>query len=424
MIPEPGDRFRLLHSSDWHLGRRLYGRSQREYCARFLDWLLEKMVELKVQALIVAGDIFDTAAPSPAVQALYYEFLAQVCRLPLRPEVVVIAGNHDSPSLLSAPGALLKSLHIHVVGTVSPEGEDELICLKDASGQSRLVVCAVPHPRDRDLRLSAAGEGPQDKERQLVAAIGGHYGRLARKAAELKEKLGLNLPVAATGHLFAAGGQTLEGDGVRPLYVGSLGQVPVDIFPPVFDYVALGHLHQAQTVGKNPSRRYCGSPLAMSFSEAGQVKSITVADFGPQAGPPDLFALAVPEFQPLARLSGDRAQLCQALTKLRDDGRSLWLELEYNGSELWPDLRESLAELVADSRLEILRLRRTGPGALGPCAPGEAVEELQNLDARQLFERLLDDRQVPAEQRPPLLAAYDEILFQLAQEPEPEEGVA
>ncbi|MDL2227121.1 exonuclease subunit SbcD, partial [Deltaproteobacteria bacterium OttesenSCG-928-M10] len=152
--------FRLLHTSDWHLGRPLYGRRRYAEYGKFLDWLLETIVREEVDALLLAGDVFDISAPSPAAQALYYDFLARAASGTKCGQVVVIAGNHDSPALLNAPGGLLKALNIHVVGTVSDDGEAEIIRLHDEGGRLRLIVGAVPYPRDRDLRESAAGESP------------------------------------------------------------------------------------------------------------------------------------------------------------------------------------------------------------------------------------------------------------------------
>ncbi|MDR2945135.1 MAG: exonuclease subunit SbcD, partial [Candidatus Adiutrix sp.] len=237
---------RILHTSDWHLGRALYGRRRHHEFAAFLDWLAEVIEARGVEALLLAGDVFDSVSPSPRAQELYYRFLGRMANSAVCGHVVVIAGNHDSPALLSAPGAILKALDIHVVGTLSESGQEEVLTLRDKDGSPRLIVAAVPYPRDRDLRDAAAGESPEDKERKLAEAVGEHYHRVGRLAEAAQAALDEKPPVVALGHLLAAGGQSVEGDGVRSLYIGSLGRMPVTIFPDVFDYVALGHLHQPQ----------------------------------------------------------------------------------------------------------------------------------------------------------------------------------
>lgn len=398
---------RLLHTSDWHLGRALCGRRRLAEFAAFLDWLVETIDREKVDVLAVAGDIFDSSAPSAQVQSLYYRFLGRVALETGCGQAVIIAGNHDSPALLAAPGAILRALDIHVVGWAEPDPRNEVFLLKDPSGGPRLIVAAVPYPRDRDLRESEAGESAGDKERKLIEAIERHYREAGRLAGELRDSLPVGVPLLAMGHLFAAGGLTVDGDGVRSLYVGALGQVPASVFPDCFDYVALGHLHQPQVVGGNPGRRYSGAPLTLSFSEAGRPKSVTLVDFLP--GGPSISQAPVPVFQRLESLKGDWGPLSAALDRLREEGARAWLEVEYDGLEVIGDLRERVREKISGTDLEVLRVRdaRLVDRTLAENLAGENLEE---LDEMEVFRRCLRAHQVPEEQQPELEAAYGEIL--------------
>ena len=141
----------ILHTSDWHLGRTLYGRRRQEEFAAFLDWLLGCISTYNIDVLIVAGDIFDTSTPGTAAQELYYRFLARVGSTGCR-HVVIIGGNHDSPSFLDAPAGLLRALDVHVVGQACTEPVDQVLLLHDDLGEPQLLVCAVPYLRDRDIR--------------------------------------------------------------------------------------------------------------------------------------------------------------------------------------------------------------------------------------------------------------------------------
>jgi len=398
---------RLLHTSDWHLGRVLCGRRRYAEFAAFLDWLVETIDREKVEVLAVAGDIFDSSSPSAQVQSLYYRFLGRVALETDCAQVLIIAGNHDSAALLAAPGEILRALDIHVVGQVSRELSDEIFLLKDQAGRPRLIAAAVPYPRDRDLRESQAGESIEDKEAKLVAAISEHYREVGRLAEELQAGLPAPVPLLALGHLFAAGGLTVDGDGVRSLYVGSLGQVPAEVFPACFDYVALGHLHQPQIVGGNPSRRYSGAPLNLSFSEAGRSKSLTLVDFLP--GGPEITPIPVPVFQRLESLRGDWEYISTALDRLREEEAPVWLEVDYEGSEIIGDLRERIVDKVAGSSLEVLRIRDLRLTAQALTA-GRADEILEELDELEVFRRCLQAHQVPEGQKPELEAAYGEIL--------------
>lgn len=151
---------KLLHTSDWHLGRALYGRKRYAEFEAFLNWLAGLIEAEGINVLLVAGDVFDNSVPSNHAQELYYRFLCRVAATPHR-HVVVTAGNHDSPSFLNAPRELLKFLNIHVVGYASAQVEDEVILLAGPDGEPQLIVCAIPYLRDRDIRTAEAGEGKE-----------------------------------------------------------------------------------------------------------------------------------------------------------------------------------------------------------------------------------------------------------------------
>ena len=273
----------VLHTSDWHLGRRLYGRMRYDEFAAFLGWLETAISEQHVDVLIVAGDIFDTMTPSNRAQALYYEFLGRVSRSCCQ-HIVIVAGNHDSPTFLDAPSHVLKFLNVHVIGTACEDLNDEVLVLDDTDGAPHCIIAAVPYLRDRDVRSSSAGESMDSKDANVIKGIRAHYDNVASiakaKQAQLIKSHQRHIPIIATGHLFAAGGTTTEDDGVRELYVGSLGKVSADMFDDGFDYVALGHLHVPQRVGGRETIRYSGSPIAMGFGEARQQKQVLLIQFG------------------------------------------------------------------------------------------------------------------------------------------------
>lgn len=425
---------KILHTSDWHLGRALYGRKRDDEFAAFLDWLLDTIRTRRIDVLLVAGDIFDTGTPGNRAQELYYRFLARLPATGCR-HVVLIAGNHDSPSFLNAPRELLKALDVHVIGgTTSPE--DQVIVLRDQrtlnthtpphpGGTPELIVCAVPYLRDRDLRLAEAGESIEDKERKLLEGIRVHYAAVGRHAEHVRRQLrerqgsseqGVGIPIVGMGHLFTAGGQTVDGDGVRDLYVGSLAHVTAGVFPACFDYVALGHLHVPQTVGGRATIRYSGSPLPMGFGEARQQKVVCEVAFT-GAGEPEVTLVDVPVFRKLERLKGNLAGLEERLRTLAAAGTEAWLEVVYDGDDLVADLRERLEAAVAGTGLELLRIRnnRVVERAL---APQQGAESLDDLDAYEVFARCLAAHEVPEAQRPILTHTYREVVASLHEHPE------
>lgn len=503
----------LLHTSDWHLGRRLYGKPRYDEFKQFLDWQLQTLREQKVDVLLIAGDIFDTTAPSNQAQNLYYDFLSQVCHTECR-HVIIVAGNHDSASFLEAPKQLLKAFNIHIIGSLTDTLTDEVITLSDKAGQPELIVMAVPYLRDRDVRTVGHGERLDDKERKLAQGIKAHYAQIADIAiaqqAQLQANYKRSIPIVATGHLFTVGGQTMEGDGVRDLYVGSLGSISAEIFHPQIDYVALGHLHIPQAVGGQPHIRYAGSPIAMGFGESRQQKQVHLLRFDANpdllsqplqtltiqkkplvsAPPPvnkrkrmshtsmDLFAdealpesamlgvinteadinaeidaqatyeagydtpsyhlsgqpngqvigqpyniaklsdttllqsLPVPVFQSIQTLKGDWQTIKTRLHSLKKSQQSVWLEVVYDGQEVVGDLSEKIAELVKDSRLEVLRIKNQQKR--DQVMQSQRIDEsLEALNPTQVFERCLIAHQVLEEQKPMLWSRYTEVLESL-----------
>lgn len=412
-------KLKILHTSDWHLGRTLYGRKRYREFAAFLDWLAAAINEEQVDVLLIAGDVFDTPAPSNRAQALYYRFLCRIAASPCR-HVVVIAGNHDSPSFLNAPRELLRALDVHVLGAATAERADEVLLLRDRRGQPELIVCAVPYLRDRDLRLAEADESLEDKERKLLAGIRDHYTEVAaiaeqtgRTSARETGSTTGRIPLVAMGHLFASGGQTVEGDGVRELYIGSLAHIPAGLLPESFDYLALGHLHVPQQLGGSPTRRYSGSPLPLGFGEAGRQKSVCLIEVC--AGATTVQLRPVPVFQRLERVAGDWETILARLGELAAEQDPAWLEIVYDGEEVITDLRRRLDAAVADSGLEILRImnNRIIERVL---SRNRADETLDDLEVDEVFSRCLAAHRVPEPQQPELRRTYREAVASLLSE--------
>lgn len=405
----------VLHTSDWHLGRSLYGRKRYDEFDAFLTWLSGIIGSNGVSVLLVAGDVFDTTAPSNQAQALYYRFLGSIAASGCR-HVVIVAGNHDSPSFLDAPRDLLRALDVHVVGMPSVNPADEVLLLRDAAGQPELVVCAVPYLRDRDIRQVDAGEGVADKERKRLEGIEIHYAAVVAEAVRVQKQLASAVPMVAMGHLFTVGARTVEGDGVRELYVGSLAHVPVSVFPETLSYVALGHLHVPQRVGGSETVRYSGSPLPMGFGEAKSEKSVVLAAFRDGEKVPAVTLVPVPRFQELERIRGDWNVIERRIRELLVLKSSVLLEVIYEGTAVPGDLRERLAALVADGPLEILRIRNDR--VVDRVLERMDVEELlDSLMPEEVFRRCLDAHEVPeGAQRDDLALLYRFALALLEEE--------
>jgi DNA repair protein SbcD/Mre11 len=397
---------KIIHTSDWHLGRALYGRKRYEEGEAFLNWLAGLIEEENIDVLLVAGDVFDNSTPSNRAQELYYRFLCRTAAATHR-QVVIIAGNHDSPSFLNAPRELLKFLNVHVVGDASGPPAGEIIVLNGENCEPRLIVCAIPYLRDRDIRTTEAGESVADKERKIIEGIKTHYRRVCEAAEEQRALMSKPVPIVAMGHLFTAGGQTMDGDGVRELYIGALAQVGADIFPGSIDYLALGHLHVPQVVAGSEFIRYSGSPLPIGFGEGEQEKIVVMIEFA--GNKPRITNIPTPRFQELLTLTGDWPAISGKIDELKSRRSRAWLEIVYEGDEVAGNLRGLLDEAVAGTGIEILRVRnnRILERALSRMDEGETLDD---LDATEVFRRCLAAHEVPEDQHPALLEAYREVV--------------
>lgn len=404
---------KILHTSDWHLGRSLYGKKRYDEFSAFLDWLADIIEEQRIEALLVSGDVFDNTTPSNRAQELYYRFLFRVSTSCCR-HIVVIAGNHDSPSFLNAPKELLRVLNVYVTGSILENPAEEVIVLNDEKGKPKVIVCAVPYLRDKDIRTVEPWETMEDKNLKLVEGVKKHYADVCaiakKKRSELEKSGHPYIPIVAMGHLFTAGGKTVDGDGVRELYVGSLAHVSKDVFPSAIDYFALGHLHVPQQVGNAEHIHYCGSPIPMGFGEAKQQKSILIVEFKDHQL--KLKKFPVPCFQPLERIIGAFDDIHERIEQLKQEGSCAWIEVEYTGNEIKRNLQEILDEFMGDSAMEIVRIknRYITDRVISSIHENETLDD---LDIYDVFERCLDTSKVPDEEREELRSSYREIIRSL-----------
>jgi exonuclease SbcD len=326
--------------------------------------LISQVKRYDIDAIIVAGDIFDTATPPSYARQMYFNFISKIQSLDC--QLVILAGNHDSVSMLAESKELLSALSTRVIANVSDlENNDNLaeqvFILKNNHQEPKAVICAVPFIRPRDVIKSQQGQSANDKSKSLQQAIVEHYQTLFEHAQQLVKDSKLALPIIATGHLTALG--VTSSDSVRDIYIGTLEALPSNAFPAA-DYIALGHIHRAQKVGKTEHIRYCGSPIALSFDEATHDKRVLLVDFTDN-NLTLVTSLIVPCFQPLAMVKTSLAKLSQAVEKLlaelnfsQENSQKLWLDIELVDSDRLSDLQSRITTLVENFPVEILLVRR------------------------------------------------------------------
>jgi exonuclease SbcD len=355
---------RILHTSDWHLGRSLHGRSLLEGQAAFVDFLIDVVRDEQIDVVLVAGDLYDRAIPPVEAVELFSQALSRIAALGT--PVVLTSGNHDSAARLGFGTELIAAAGVHL--RTDPARVAEPILLADDHGP--VAIYPLPY-LEPELTWSALGASAARHEAVLAAAV-------AAVRADAARRRGTRVVVMA--HAFVAGAvEARESDSERDISVGGSALAAVSVFDGVH-YAALGHLHRAQ----QPVRgrvAYSGSPLAYSFSEEGQTKSVTIVDLAAD-GSTSLEQIACPVSRPLARLSGP-------LQSLLHDPR--YTPYEHH----W------LAVTLTDEQLPsepIERLRARFPGVLQltvtahrAAHEGSYVQRLEGLDDLGLVSRFIED---------------------------------
>ena len=398
---------RVLHTSDWHLGKTLYAKKDRqEEHLAFFKWLLNTIKTKKVDVLLVAGDIFDTASPSSTSQKMYYDFLIKVKSVGCE-NVIVVGGNHDSPSFLNAPKDILSALNVSVIGNASENLEDELVVVKNKAGDPKLIVCGVPFLRERDISRYTDGESYSDRSRRVNKSIKNHYEQIAELAEKKRKEIGTDIPIIATGHLSVAGGKRNDDDGVRETYIGNVEAVGYDIFPETFDYVALGHYHIPSAITENI--RYCGSPIPMGFGEVGQKKRVYLLDYSQER---EIETIYIPTFQEMESIVGDKSYIEERLTALKKENKSVWVEVIYTGKNLFSDFSLWVNDLISNTTIELLKLqdRQYLNEVLSNKDTSESLEELDVFD---VFDKKLEKEEILEEEKVQLKELYTEVVQRL-----------
>lgn len=375
---------RILHTSDWHLGQYFITKSRAPEHQAFISWLLVQVVEQQIDALIIAGDVFDTGSPPSYARELYNQFVVEMNKLGC--QLVVLGGNHDSVSTLNESKDLLAYLNTQVIANVQDSLEDQILLLTDQQGEPGAILCAIPYIRPRDVVTSQAEESGVQKQQALGAAITGHYERLYQLAEQKRDELGRSLPIIATGHLTAMGVKSSES--VRDIYIGSLEAFPASAFPAA-DYIALGHIHRPQIVAGSEHIRYSGSPIPLSFDELNTQKQVLIAEFC-SGELSKVESLPVPRFQPMQVIKGNLDVIesnLKALTN-EDDELPTWLCIEVETQDYLNDLTSRIQALTADLNVEVLQLRRSRANRQAQINSDDN-ETLAELSPQEVFERRL-----------------------------------
>lgn len=381
---------RLLHTADWHVGKQLRGASRAVEHRAVLDEIVGIAVAEEVDLVIVAGDLFDTAAPSPEAQGIVYDTLLALAAGGT--EVVVIAGNHDNARALAVLGPLFARSGVRIVGEpVRPaDGGLHRFTARDGAPVNVALLPFVSKRgivRAEQLMAGAAFEQAQLYSQRMHGLIGALCQPFVADAVNV-----------LVGHAFVHGGAT--GGGERAAHLVEEYAVLAPSFPATAGYVALGHLHRAQQIAGATAIHYPGSPLQLDFGETTAPKQVNVVELEPGL-PARVRAVELGAGRALRTYTGTLDQL--AVVVEDDDA---WLRLvvrEAHRAGLGQEVRDRFGDRVVDVRVE-----SPASAAAEPATPTRRGRNPHELFAEYLVTRAVDD--------PRVTALFAELLDELTSE--------
>ena len=384
---------RILHTADWHLGQTFFGYDRTEEHTIFLDWLAKEICDKEIDALIIAGDVFDVSNPSASSQRMYYQFIYRVTAENPNLQIVIVAGNHDSAARLEAPLPLLQAMRTEVRGVVRKQDGGEIdhdhliIELKNRRGEVELLCMAVPFLRQGDYPVvQTDGKPYAEGVRKL-------YTQLLQRTWE-RRKGGQS--IMAIGHLQATGSEIAEKDYSERTVIGGLECVSPEVFSEQIAYTALGHIHKAQRVSGRENVRYSGSPIPMSFAEKYYHHGVVMVTFD-EGCAVEIERLECPKLITLLSVPNGAAEQPESVLKaLRElpeiNGEAPYLEVKVLLDEPEPMLRQQVEEALADKNYRLARIVSTYRQEEGKVEKGNDVwiKGLQEMSPLQIVQSVFE----------------------------------
>jgi exonuclease SbcD len=341
---------KIIHTADWHLGQTFLQKSRIEEHQYFIDWLLETIQTQDIDAIIIAGDIFDVSSPSVEAINKYHYFLLEAYKLNV--QVIIIGGNHDSASRLNSYKDIFKILNVSIVGGDLNNVGELIPVYKRGTTNAAAVVAAVPYLRDGDIRKITEGETINEAHGLFTSEVKKHYDNLLEQAKTNHP----SVPVIGTAHLYVTGCLLSEPAEKRMhSLVGTLGQIPSTVFSDGYDYIAMGHIHKPQMIQHpdNVIAKYAGSPIPLSFNERNDLKEITLLTIADNKIAHE--SLSIPLQRSVIRFEGKADEIIEKI-KCHQPSQVLptWAEIIITEAVNYIEFNNEINDLCIDKNIEIL----------------------------------------------------------------------
>ncbi|RTE51889.1 exonuclease subunit SbcD [Arenibacter aquaticus] len=397
---------KILHTSDWHIGKQLHKYDLSEDLELFFTWLIAYIKSENIDVLLVSGDIFDQANPSQAAYKQYYDLLKNLISLDCK--IILTGGNHDSPTVLNAPAELLKAFDISVTGGATEELTDMFVTVE--KNNEKLVVATIPFLKDRDIRKSAAGESYATKIEQIKSGLRTYFSNVnAHYDKNYTEEVFIVM-----GHLYVQGSELSESE--RDIQIGNQAGVEANMFGETPHYVALGHIHKPQVISQAQNIHYCGSPIPLSFSEKEDRKQINVITIENNSIS-KLDLVPVPKHRNLVTFEGSLQEVAHNLNAYSEKTTLTSLAeiivTEENESLERRQAFEALINSQPNANIEIVKSRLIFKSMVRGASDAFAVgTDVADVTPMQMFEKKLE-LQTNLENTADLKNAFREILEEL-----------
>jgi len=381
---EPARPYRVLHTSDWHIGHELFGHARDVEHDVFLDWLLDRLRIEDADLLLVTGDVYDVANPPIAAMARLYRFLREATSACPALSIVIIGGNHDSAARINLPAHLLGPSRVHLIGSLprkdgTTDCERLLLPLPGRDGETAAWLAAVPYCRPGDL-------GP--------LGLPGLYAEVLAAGAEAAG----DLPLILTGHLHVSGGEESE-QSERRITVGGEEAEAASLFDGRAAYVALGHLHRPQLIPGDTPIRYAGSPFPLSATERLYRHSVSVVDLSADGAsireepiPRPAAFIAVPSNGPMPLADVEAAIAAIELDGDVPRGLQPFVEVSVLVDGPEPHLQTRVLSALSGKPVRLTRIVRVQAREVSGGGIGERQTDLTELKPEAVFSELFERR--------------------------------
>ncbi|MGD1822181.1 MAG: metallophosphoesterase family protein [Pleomorphochaeta sp.] len=408
---------KVLHTSDLHIGKNLHKHKIIFAHEHLFNFLIDTIINEKIDLLLISGDIFDTTYVSVTTQKIFYDFLERLSKISTLKDTVIISGNHDLASMLDLATPFLKFKNIHIITSIKVE--DQVFTLAN-NNKPYCNIVAIPFLREKDLKPNLESDNIIDIEKELENALIKHYKKIDEY---IVDNLDLTLPTISLMHLFASGSKSnteIEGEKHRDIYVGKLKSINANTFPKNIDYFALGHIHKPQIVNKDEKIVYSGSPISLNFGEKTK-KQIIKLEFNNKEFTKEKIIL--PKFLHLEQIAATSIE--DIKNKLSELDKSIeldykedpiYLEIIYKNKTIETSINEEIEDYVnkLDNNFKILIIRIESKISVSNTFNKKV--SLENLTPKQIFNMSFVDVEEGKIEDEEIYKLFDQVIEEVKAE--------